>query len=156
MAKTANTKDVAWLLFMHYSSPQQPVPVWTGFNQRTIKYTQDTTTMGYLPIINTPAYERDTESSVYGENTAHNNMMAKSYNRTTRAHKLTVNALWHLMWPNFQACAQARGIREDLQQLSEEVATSMDESGYLKWPSDPTELLKTLEDRVPMETEENK
>ena len=26
MAKTANTKDVAWLLVRHYSSPQQAVP----------------------------------------------------------------------------------------------------------------------------------
>ena len=37
------------------------------------------------------------ESSVYAENTAHNNMMAKSYNRTTRAHNLTGDALWHVM-----------------------------------------------------------
>ena len=37
MAKRANTKDVSWLLVRHYSSPQQPVPAWTGFNQRTIK-----------------------------------------------------------------------------------------------------------------------
>lgn len=223
---TANTKDVAWLLVRHYSSPQQPVPAWTGFNQRTIKDTQDTTTMGYLPIINAPAHERDTlwtvigrcvrithelnagqstvltfdeqlyakakelqwenpdtcrslcvrlggfhiaknfmkaigqhyadsglqeiwlESSVYGENTAHNNMMAKSYNRTTRAHKLTVEALWHIMWLNFQAWAQERGIGEDLQRLSEEVATSMDDSGDLEWPSNPTETLKTLEEQV--------
>ena len=36
---------------------QQSVPAWTGFNQHTIK---DTTTMGYLPIINTSAHERDT------------------------------------------------------------------------------------------------
>ena len=176
-----NSKYVAWLLARHYSSPQQPVPAWTCFNQRTIKYTLDTTTVGYLPIINTPAHERDTlwtviaqclrithelnagqstvltfdeqlyanvnelqwknpdtcrslfvrlggfhiannfmkaigqhyadsglqeiwsESSVYGENTAHNSMMSKSYNRTTRAHKLTVEVPWIILWQNFKS-----------------------------------------------------
>ena len=52
------------------------------------------------------------------------------------------------MWPNFQAWAQARGIGEDLHRLSEEVATSMDDSGDLEWPSNPTETLKTLEEQV--------
>ena len=70
------------------------------------------------------------------------------YNRTIRAHKLTVEVLWHIMWPNFQAWAQDRGIGEELHRLSEEVATSMDDSGDLEWPSNPIETLKTLEEQV--------
>ncbi|MES9882793.1 MAG: hypothetical protein ABW185_18145 [Sedimenticola sp.] len=41
------------------------------------------------------------ESSVFGENTAVNNMDAKSYNRTIRAHKLTYEALIRIVWPQF-------------------------------------------------------
>ena len=51
------------------------------------------------------------------------------------------------MWPNFHAWTHDRGIGEDLQ-LSEEVATSMDDSGDLEWPSNPIETLKTLEEQV--------
>lgn len=46
------------------------------------------------------------ESSVYGENTEKNNMTAKSYNRTVRGHKLTIEALWQVMWPHFRTWAQ--------------------------------------------------
>ena len=75
------------------------------------------------------------ESSVYGENTAYINMLA-------------VEALWHIMWQNFKAWAQYRGIGDDLQRLSEEVATPIDDSGDLEWPSNPTETLKTMEEQV--------
>lgn len=43
----------------------------------------------------------DTESAVFGDNTASNNMIAKSHNRTIRAHKLTLEALWLIIWPQF-------------------------------------------------------
>ena len=43
------------------------------------------------------------ESMVSGENTAHNNMDTKSYNRAIRAHKLTFETVWKIMWPNFIA-----------------------------------------------------
>ena len=56
---------VAWLLIRHYSNPHQPVPGWTGINQHSIKDTKDTT-MGYLPILNAPAHERDTLWIVIG------------------------------------------------------------------------------------------
>ena len=72
--------------------------------------------------------------------------MVKSYNRPTRADKLIVEALWHRMWSNFQAWAQDRGIGEELQRLSEEV--SMDDTGDLDRPSNPTETLKTLMGQV--------
>ena len=41
------------------------------------------------------------ESGVFGENTATNNLLAKSYNRTVRAHKLTYEALLRILWPQF-------------------------------------------------------
>ncbi len=46
------------------------------------------------------------ESSVYGENTAYNNMEGKSYNRSVRAHKLTYDALWRILWPLFLSWAE--------------------------------------------------
>ena len=48
------------------------------------------------------------ESLVFGENTATNNMLAKSYNRTIRAHKLTLEALWIIMWPHFRKWAEGQ------------------------------------------------
>ena len=42
-----------------------------------------------------------TESGVFGENTAAKNSLAKSYNRVVRAHKLTYEALLHILWPQF-------------------------------------------------------
>ena len=41
-----------------------------------------------------------TESGVFGENTAYNNMQAKSYNRALRAHKLTFEAVWGVCYGN--------------------------------------------------------
>jgi hypothetical protein len=43
------------------------------------------------------------ERSIVGENTASNNMEAKSHNRTIRAHQLTLEALWLIIWPQFLA-----------------------------------------------------
>ena len=45
------------------------------------------------------------ESTVFGENTAQNNMQGKSYNRSIRAHKLAFEALWKMLWPSFIAWA---------------------------------------------------
>ena len=44
----------------------------------------------------------------------------------------------------FRTC----GIGEDLHRLSEEVATSMDDSGDLERPSNPTDTLKTLQEQI--------
>lgn len=60
IVKKANTKDLSWLLVRHFSEQYQKVPSWTGFNQLITKDTQETTTIAYFPIINAPAYERDT------------------------------------------------------------------------------------------------
>ncbi|KAG0699288.1 Transketolase-like protein 1 [Chionoecetes opilio] len=76
-------------------------------------------------------------------------MMAKSSNRTTRAHKLTVEALWQIMWPHFLAWAQDQGVGEqELQRLSEEVAQSLDGLGDREQTSNPSELLGKLEEAV--------
>jgi len=53
------------------------------------------------------------ESEVYGENTALNNMQAKSYNRAIRAHKLTYEALWKILWPMFIEWAKQNGLNND-------------------------------------------
>ena len=42
-----------------------------------------------------------TESGVFGENTAANNLLAKSYNCDVQAHKLTYEALLPILWPQF-------------------------------------------------------
>ena len=42
-----------------------------------------------------------TESGVFGENTAANNSLPKSYNGAVRAHKLAYEALLHILWPQF-------------------------------------------------------
>ena len=41
------------------------------------------------------------ESGVFGRNTAENIMKGKGWNRVARAHKLTFEALWRILWPNF-------------------------------------------------------
>ena len=42
-----------------------------------------------------------TESGIFGENTAANNLLAKSYNCDVQAHKLTYEALLPILWPQF-------------------------------------------------------
>ena len=45
------------------------------------------------------------DSGVFREATASNIMLGKSYNRTIRAHKLTLEALMRVMWPLLQQWA---------------------------------------------------
>ena len=42
-----------------------------------------------------------TESGVFGENTAANNLLAKSCNGAVRAYQLTYEALLRIMWTQF-------------------------------------------------------
>lgn len=42
------------------------------------------------------------ESGVYGDTTADRILQGKSWNRVARAHKLTLEALWKIMWPLFE------------------------------------------------------
>lgn len=43
------------------------------------------------------------DSGVFGENTADKILQGKGWNRIIRAHKLTVDALWRILWPSFEA-----------------------------------------------------
>ena len=54
-----------------------------------------------------------TESTGFGENTACNNMQAKSYNRAIHAHKLTLEALWKIVWPKIIALAEDKQLNEE-------------------------------------------
>ena len=77
------------------------------------------------------------ESSVFCYNTASNNMEAKSYNRTIRAHKLTLEALWLNLWPQFLGWAKDQGFDDaDLQRLSKQLAHSLDDNGEDETPSE--------------------
>lgn len=67
------------------------------------------------------------ESAVFGENTAQNNMQAKSYNRAIRAHKLTFEAVWKTLWPSFITWAKDHQVNEDqLKILSVHVVESLE------------------------------
>lgn len=67
------------------------------------------------------------ESSVFGENTAQNNMQAKSYNRAIRAHKLTFEAVWKTLWPTFIVWAKDHQVDQaELQTLSVHVVESLE------------------------------
>ena len=175
----AAIKDIAWVATRLSNPNEQRIPFWTGFNQSVSEKSSEVTTVGYLPILNAPAHDKDTlwtvilrciklsdilnqgqttvltldeqlyckakmlqwsnadatrslllrlgsfhtaltfmraigthmsdsglaevwtESGVFGENTAANNLLAKSYNRAVRAHKLTYEALLRILWPQF-------------------------------------------------------
>ena len=43
-----------------------------------------------------------TDSSLFGENTAGRILQGKGWNRVIRAHKLTLEALWRILWPQFK------------------------------------------------------
>lgn len=49
------------------------------------------------------------ESEVFGETTAMNVVKGKVWNRVVRAHKLSYEALWRVLWPLFLAWAQENG-----------------------------------------------
>ncbi len=63
-----------------------------------------------------------TESSVFGENTAVNNLAAKSYNRTVRGHKLAYEALLRIVWPQFLTWLSTREYDVDMK-LNEQVGS---------------------------------
>ena len=86
------------------------------------------------------------ESSVFGDNTASNNMSAKSYNRTIRGHKLTLDALRLILWPQFLGLAKYQGFDDaDLHRLSQQLAQSLDDNGEDETQS---EVMQQLEDAV--------
>ena len=84
------------------------------------------------------------ESQVYGENTDHNNMQAKSFNRTIRAHKLTYEALWKILWPQFVKWASEFGMNSD--GLEKEAKTVVESLKGLDETVEVLNALKGLED----------
>ena len=86
------------------------------------------------------------ESYVFDDNTASNNMSAKSYNQSIRAHKLTLEALWLILWSLFLGWAKEQGFDDaDLQRLSKQLAQSLDDNVVDETPS---EVMQQLEDAV--------
>ena len=57
----AHAKD---MVFIRTSSSQHPMPSWTSFNQQVSTINPEQTSMVYLPIIQAPAHELDTLSTV--------------------------------------------------------------------------------------------
>ena len=66
------------------------------------------------------------ESGVYGECTADRILEGKCWNRAIRAHKLTMEALWRLMWNEFKKwkTALGEGVNPSLMEKSVNVAES--------------------------------
>ncbi len=56
----AKVKDLAWLLARMRDSSGTGVPSWTGYNQVVTTVSEELTTVGYLPILNAPAHDKDT------------------------------------------------------------------------------------------------
>ena len=49
------------------------------------------------------------DMGTFGENTADRILTGKGWNRIIRAHKLTVEALWRVLWPQFMNWSEANG-----------------------------------------------
>ncbi|MES9884489.1 MAG: hypothetical protein ABW185_26895, partial [Sedimenticola sp.] len=49
------------------------------------------------------------ESGVYSETTADNILRGKNYNRCFRAHRVTLEAVWRLVWPQFEEWCKRNG-----------------------------------------------
>ena len=65
-------------------------------------------------------------------------MSAKSYNRTIRTHKLTLEALWLLLWPQLIKWAKYQGFDDaNIKRISCDLAQSR-----------PSEVIQTLEDQL--------
>ena len=56
----AAIKDSAWVATRLSNPNEQKIPFWTGFNQSVSENSSEVTTVGYLPILNAPAYDNDT------------------------------------------------------------------------------------------------
>ena len=84
-----------------------------------------------------------TESGVYGENTAQNIISAKSYNRSIRAHKMTYEALWRILWPKFMDWTKQKGV--ELQNIYEDVQILLQSMESTDGDLEPSEALSSLE-----------
>ena len=105
-------KDLAWILGrLHEQKPElQSIPGWTGFNQLLATVNPQVTMVDPLLI---------------GETTAGNIFKGKLWNRVIRAHKLSYEALWRVLWPILTKWAKDKDDNEcnTLVNLSETLAT---------------------------------
>lgn len=95
------------------------------------------------------------ESGVFGQSTAENVLKGKVWNRVIRAHKLSYEALWRVLWPLFQAWSEENGkdvdshLKESAKQLVEKLSSESDETtevAYISVMEELTEILVFLEE----------
>ena len=60
LKKTAESKDLAWVLSRLHNPNNQKVPSWTGFNHTVSNKNYSKTIVGTLPLIDAPAHDYDT------------------------------------------------------------------------------------------------
>jgi len=68
------------------------------------------------------------ESEVFGETTAENILKGKLWNRVVRAHKLSYEALWRVLWPILTSWAKDNGKDDALADLSRRFAFQFDKN----------------------------
>lgn len=71
------------------------------------------------------------ESEVFGETTSENILKGKHWNRAMRAHKLSYEALWRVLWPILVAWAKDNSKDGTLVDLSTQLATQFDKSSAM-------------------------
>ena len=71
------------------------------------------------------------ESEVFGETTAENILKGKLWNRVMRAHKLSYEALWRVLWPLLVLWAKDNGKDDKLVDLSMQLASKFDQSSEM-------------------------
>ena len=81
------------------------------------------------------------ESGVFGETTADNILKGKIWNRVIRAHKLSFEALWRVLWPLFETWCDENSkdakcySQRPAKRLAEEFFSEDDESKQLAYNS---------------------
>ena len=85
--------------------------------------------------------------SVYGQNTVDNIIKGKLWNRVIRAHKLTFEALWKIIWPSFiqWAAESNREIDQHIEQLAGECASDFNTDNNEAIQDKIAELLPLLQ-----------
>ena len=75
-----------------------------------------------------------------------NNMLAKSYNRTIRAHKQTYEALWKVFWPTLLHWTKEHGMEDSrIMELATQLKMTMVQSADSSDSPDSCEVLAELE-----------
>ena len=68
---------------------------------------------------------------MFGETTAENILKGKLWNRVMRAHKLSYEALWRVLWPLLVLWANDNGKDDKLVDLSMQLASKFDQSSEM-------------------------